>query len=225
MTKKTIVFLIVIAIIFTFIRLGMYWRYKNLPWMDRIYNHVYGYLSDNGITSGYLEIGQNGMFYLNLERSEIVDLSILKGMPIDSLRLSGTDVEDLSSISDFSEIFELRLSGTKISDLSPIANLPLRELKIDGTLVKNISSISNMPLRYLSMMGITVTNIDVLKEMNIQDIEFSPELLSKHQLDILRRIKFNTINMQWDNDSFWNDWDRKEGQYRRVKKHIRGRKE
>lgn len=196
-----------IAVVIALI-LGVYVREKRkcVPWAYRVNNYIYRYLKDMGVKSGYVEVGGDGMVNLDLENSEIEDVSILDGLPISKLNISRTRVKDITFLRDFKGLTELRMSKTAVSDLTPIKKLPIRDLRISNTVINDLSPIKNMPLRYLAVVNTPVTNIEIIAEMQIKDIMFSPSLYSEEQLHKLRKVKFNTINMQGDNDAFWKDF-------------------
>ncbi len=179
---------------------------KSVPWIYRVDDYIYRYLEDMGIKSGYVEVGGDGTISLNLENSEIEDVSILDGLPLAKLNINGTRVKDITLLCDFKGLTELKMSKTEVSDLTPIKNLPIRDLRISNTLINDLSPIKDMPLRYLSIVDTPITNIEIIGKMQIKDIMFSPELYSEEQLQELQKIKFNTINMQGDNEDFWKDW-------------------
>ncbi|MDD2599621.1 MAG: hypothetical protein PHO37_10390 [Kiritimatiellae bacterium] len=213
MKRSLLVSMVILALVFSLLAFNAHVNQKKVPWPWRFEKYVYRYLSDMGLNAGSVTIANSGMLDITLARANINNLSVLTGLPLKSLDLNETDIDNIVPLHDFTGLICLNLSNTKVSDLKPIAHIPLKELQINGTLIKDLSSITGMPLRYLSIRGISVTNIGVLSKMHIQDIEFSPELLSEDQLNILRKIKFNTINMQGDSAGFWKDWNNKEGQY------------
>lgn len=186
---------------------------KKQPWLYRVDKYVYKYLREMGVDSGYVEVGNNGLMLLNLEKSNIDDIRILNGLPLDALNLSKTKIYDITPLTNFNFLKSLNISGTTVSDLNAINNIPLRRLDISHTQVTDLKPIRNMPLECLSIVNTPVTDIEVLLTMQIQELNFSPERFTDAQLKKLQKIKFKTINMQHNNASFWKDWESKTGQY------------
>ena len=125
------------------------------------------YISDSLVTN--LSPLENGIFFsLSLIDTPIVDLHPLKSCSIRSLDLSGTKISDneLSVLTDVSDLRELALNSTKISDLKTITQLKLVSLSIDNTKVETILPLTNMPLRVLSLINLKIpeNEIDILLE-------------------------------------------------------------
>jgi internalin A len=62
------------------------------------------------------------------------------------LRISETQVNDLSPLAGLTALLELEISGTPVTDLSPLAGLTaLLELEISGTPVTDLSPLAGLP--------------------------------------------------------------------------------
>jgi serine/threonine protein kinase len=72
------------------------------------------------------------------------DISVLEGMPLRHLRMTGLLVSDISVLKDM-PLRHLEMSRCeRVNDISPLRGMPLEKLKIDGTGVTNVSVISEM---------------------------------------------------------------------------------
>ena len=96
----------------------------------------------------------------------------LKGLPLTSLRLSGTNVESLRPLAGMSLVI-LAVDGTPVRDLSPIRGMPLKTLFLQDSRVMDLSPLEDLPLetlkfdptRVVSGMD-AIRNIQTLKNIN-----------------------------------------------------------
>ena len=70
--------------------------------------------------------------WLNLDNTNVSDLTPLKGMPLKVLWLINTNVSDLTPLKGM-PLEELDLVNTNISDLTPLKGMPLEWLDLAGT--------------------------------------------------------------------------------------------
>lgn len=82
-------------------------------------------------------------------RSDVFDLSPLKGMSLTSLDCARTLVSDLSPLKGM-PLTSLNCRGTLVSDLSPLKGKPLEKLMFHETLVTDLSPLKGLPLKELS---------------------------------------------------------------------------
>ena len=119
------------------------------------------------------------------------NLDILRGLPINSLDLTGTRVTDLAPLRGM-ELRDLSLNGTAITDLEPVRGMPLFKLNVNGTRISDLSPITGAPLSIFtcescnSLNDLGALNGAPLKELrmtnsNIRDL---PDL-AKAPLEIL----------------------------------------
>ena len=87
--------------------------------------------------------------FLACANSQIADLSPLEGMPLTVLNCAGTRVRDLSPLKGM-KLLKLGLNGSGVSDLTPLAGMPLTNLVIKQTGVTNLALLKEMPLFKLS---------------------------------------------------------------------------
>jgi serine/threonine protein kinase len=118
---------------------------------------------------------------LNLSGCQNVkSLEFLREMPLRSLNLEGTTVDDLAPIAGLSSLTHLNLarapatdqtpetdltplqdlklklvnlSGMKVASFEPLANLPIETLRLDKTNVHDLEFLKKMPLRQLTLCG------------------------------------------------------------------------
>ena len=91
---------------------------------------------------------------------------------VKSISLFGTQVSDISNLSNLRSITNLDLSGTQVKDISHLRNLTsLCYLDLSGTQVKDISHLRNLTsLNYLNISETQVSNIRFLA--NLQKLKY-----------------------------------------------------
>ena len=148
-----------------------------------------------------LDPGENKLFKLDLSGSGITDLTVLKGMPLELLRIDGGDqdpvkVKTLAGLEGM-PLKELSLQGNvALADISAIKGAPLKVLKISGThhgaptvtdlsplagmaletvvlsaANKDVNVLKGMPLKSVYLAG-AVTDISALKGLQLKSISF-----------------------------------------------------
>jgi len=80
----------------------------------------------------------------------VSDIAVLRGMPLATLQLNGTEVEDLSPLAG-APLKLLELSHSKVHDLSPIVGMDLDELFIEGLEIDDISVLKHCRIKSLTM--------------------------------------------------------------------------
>jgi len=214
---------------------GMRYRYRDFQ-NGGLEMLVKEHLNKHGVAIEEMWVLADGLFNLDIRDSTISNLKVLYGIPLKTLVITGTEVTDLSPLSEFKTLEELDISATGVTDLTPLSELrQLRKLKMDVTKISSLSPLSglpleelyisrasiqdldltpitNMPLRILGFVGTAVTNAGVILQTDIQEILFSPSDISTEQLNLLRRKKFLSINSYKDNDRFWQDFDKEQSQ-------------
>ncbi len=95
-------------------------------------------------------------------KSDLRDLSPLKGLMLRSLRLEEVSVADLSPLQGM-KLEEVALIKTGVSDLTPLSGAPIRSLVISESPVEDISPLEGMPLDVALFLDKTkVEDISVL---------------------------------------------------------------
>ena len=116
---------------------------------------------------------------LDLEDTNISDITPLKGMPLKWLDLDNTNVSDLTPLKGMS-LEGLDLDNTKVSDLTPLKGMPLKWLYLDNTKVSDLSPLKGMPLAGLDLKNTPAAEkplpewlddnyIDVIEGVNKED--------------------------------------------------------
>ena len=123
----------------------------------------------------------------------MADLSPIESLTgIQSLKLSGTDVQDLSPLSGLADLQDLDVAGANISDLGPLAGLrKLRDLRLSSKSVEDLSplagllNLSNLDISFTSVRDLSP--LENLRNLRILDLggtgveDLSP-LARLHQL-------------------------------------------
>ncbi|HEV7404096.1 MAG TPA: hypothetical protein VGO11_14245 [Chthoniobacteraceae bacterium] len=109
---------------------------------------------------------------LKLARSDVVDLTPLKGLALKKLDLAETRVHDLTPLQGM-PLTLLDLSKTDVSNLFPLEKMPLRELLLDDTPVSDISVLQGMPLQSLHVAGTRIRNLAALAGSPLRTLDLS----------------------------------------------------
>ena len=105
-------------------------------------------------------------------KSQLADLSPLKGMKLSELYFQHAEVSDLSPLKDM-KLTKLGLGSTRVTDLSPLQGMPLESLHCFGTQVSDLSPLRGMPLTYLEITATPVASLAPLKDMKLDSLFFS----------------------------------------------------
>lgn len=164
-------------------------------------------LYKSGVTDFALEITHGLVF----SATNINDLSVLKGLPIESLRLfCCRNITNLTALSGM-KLKSIDLYKTPVSDISPLKGMNLEELNLLGTGVTDISVLKGMPLKilylpndvsdisplrgmdylvYLCMSSRNVTDLSPLAGMKLEvlDINIDKNVVT-NGIDIIRNMK------------------------------------
>jgi len=116
------------------------------------------------------EARDNGDTGLDLDFTNVKDLTPLKGMPLKELYLDFTKVKDLSPLKGV-PLEVLWLSCTKVTDLTPLDGMPLERLHLLGTNVKDLTPLEGMPLKELYLDGTKVTDLTPLDGMPLERLD------------------------------------------------------
>jgi internalin A len=109
--------------------------------------------------------GLTGLRELRLTNTQVSDLSPLAGLTgLTKLWLDGTQVSDLSPLAGLTGLTQLWLDGTQVSDLSPLAGQArLTALLLSGTQVSDLSPLAGLTgLTVLSLDGTQVSDLSPL---------------------------------------------------------------
>ena len=91
-----------------------------------------------------------------------MDLSPLRQSPLRQFNIEkDAGVKDISVLKGM-KIEVLNLSGTKVFDLLPLSGMPLKVLNLNETLIKNLSIVKGMPLAELEIANTKVYDFSFL---------------------------------------------------------------
>jgi len=102
--------------------------------------------------------------------SRISDISVVVGMPLNTLILEGTTVADLSPIKGM-QLQVLYLQDTPVTDLSVIQGMPIRQLNLKGVAVSDVTPFSSMPLEILWLPDTEVSDITPLSSLSLVSLD------------------------------------------------------
>lgn len=116
-----------------------------------------------------LTLNPDGTFDLDLTAQSSVDLTLLRGLPLRRLVLARSNINDVTPLRG-SSVQELDLSGNPLSDLSPLTGLALETLNLSNTSVSNLFPIAGMPLRELNLDHTPVSDVSPLRGLHLQTL-------------------------------------------------------
>jgi Leucine-rich repeat (LRR) protein len=126
-----------------------------------------------------LKAGSHGNLEFDLSGTMIADLSPLRGMPLESLDLSGChDLRSLEPLRGM-PLRKVALARTAVSDLAPLSGMALSSLEIGHTLVTSLAPIAGMPLRLLECSYTPITDyspiatLRSLEQMALQGVQIN----------------------------------------------------
>ncbi len=107
---------------------------------------------------------------LDLSLSNVSNLSPIKKMPLTKLNLMRTPInnEALKELKGLKLVY-LDINGCRsVSNLSDIGNMPLQYLDIGFTKVTDLSPLQGMPLKVLNLQNTKISDISVLKSLKLE---------------------------------------------------------
>jgi hypothetical protein len=119
-------------------------------------------------------------------KSNVKDLSPLRGAPLTSLDVAWTPLEDLTPLLPDTDLAWLHCDNTPVTDLSPLRGKPLTELHCHNTGVTDLSPLEGMPLRNLRCNpGVARNGTAVLRSLHdLRMINETPRAVwTKQQAD------------------------------------------
>jgi tetratricopeptide (TPR) repeat protein len=130
---------------------------------------------------------------LSVSRSQISDLSPLRGTGVRQLDLSGNPVRDLSALGGI-PLEVLNLANTEVTNLFPLAGMPLRELNLDDTPVNDFTPLRGLSLETLRANGTTAWNLQPLSESPLKVLNLARTHVS--DLSPLRHLPLTALNLE-----------------------------
>lgn len=117
----------------------------------------------------------SNLAYLDLSRSQVLNLSALSGTHLTELTLKDCEINSLSELSELPAIETLDLSGNQISDISILSSFTtLKHLNLSGNPLSSADAVST--LTSLQSLDLSATNI--------QDISPLQDLTSLNSLSL-----------------------------------------
>lgn len=156
---------------------------------------------------------------IDLYRGEVMDLSQLSGLPLESLFVWKTP---LNSIPVFTarRLKKLLIMGAEISDISPLRDQPLTELELWCTNVADISPLKGMRLKVLNIESegsSEVCDLTPLEGMELESLRFDEDCVTKGMDTVRSMNTLKEIN-QKDPKEFWKEYDAKAGAREKLAK-------
>ena len=190
-----------------------FWKDFEQPWIRAIL--------DSSLKANRQVKLPDGTWELNLQDTEISDLTILSNAPISILSIGGTAVTNLAPLRGM-RLKTFHLFGTKVSDLSPLQGMPIENLNLAGVKVTDLSALRGMPLTSLRLHdGAAITNLTHLADMsmlkaltlpsNAKDFEF---LRATNKFPNLKRLSYredrgNGYRPAQSSAEFWEEFDQR----------------
>ncbi|MBA3936136.1 MAG: hypothetical protein H0X38_01650 [Planctomycetes bacterium] len=157
---------------------------------ERVLERARGAMTRLGIEPTRLATDGTGLA-LDLNGSDIADLSWVKGLPLIALSLAKTRVTDLGVLTgmplrrlDLGEthlrgyaflkglpLVELRMWGCDITDLAPLAGMPLEYLLLGHCAMTDLRPLAGLPLKHLFLQESAVTDLAPLAGMALVDLD------------------------------------------------------
>ncbi len=120
-------------------------------------------------------------------RNPIVDLTPLRGMPLTELDCTYTRVEDLTPLAGM-RLVKLSCLHSPVRDLSPLKGMPLTDLQIGFTRVADLSPLAGMPLTSVGCVDTNVTDLMPLVQCKaLTSLKLSDKLLSATALEAFQK--------------------------------------
>lgn len=106
---------------------------------------------------------------LVLGHSELADLSPVRGMPLKDLHISNTHVSDLNPLKG-APLESIIMGATRVFDLEPLRGMKLKHLQMEQTRSRDLEPLRGMPLAFLNAHGAPVVNLAPLSGMPLTQL-------------------------------------------------------
>jgi serine/threonine protein kinase len=146
----------------------------------------------------------------------VQDLTPLQGMPVTGMILSGcSQVRELAPLRGM-KLNTLGLWGCReVRDLTPLRGMPLTRLDLDYcTQIRDLTPLQGMKLTWLHLLDCReVRDLTPLAGMPLEQIRFSPRIVTKGIDDLRRMTGLKTISIGGDQNQefraevFWKKYD------------------
>ncbi|NRA39848.1 MAG: hypothetical protein HRU15_17025 [Planctomycetes bacterium] len=135
---------------------------------------------------------ESGLLSLELRKYGMSNLRLLAGMPVASLYISNTEINDLSGV-EAMPLRRLTIINTKIRSLDLLKNAKLEYLYLDRTEVSDISILENMPLNWLHIPYSKVKDLSPLKGMAIKYLNIAS--MKTYSLQSIKDLPLEYLNI------------------------------
>jgi Leucine-rich repeat (LRR) protein len=161
----------------------------------------------------HFEHSRDGRLHaITLERADLRDISPLKGITMNELRIFDNPVEDISALAGM-QLRELLLIRTAVTDIEPLREMHnLRTLSVANSRVSDLSPLAGKRLQSLSISDTQVTDLSPLAGMtSLRQLAFSPAR-AKKGVEAIRELRsIESIGPRWENrmpaPTFWKRYD------------------
>ena len=102
-------------------------------------------------------------------RSGLKDLSPLRGLKLESLKLHHTSVADLDPLRGM-KLETLDLESSPVRDLAPLKGMPLKSLGVAYTQVRDLSPLEGMPIADLRCSNTNISEFGPLRTMQVREL-------------------------------------------------------
>jgi tRNA A-37 threonylcarbamoyl transferase component Bud32/Leucine-rich repeat (LRR) protein len=178
---------------------------RGIPGLKRL--NCSGTQPANGKLSDLSPLKGLSLEWLDCSRTQVADLAPLKGMPLQYLDCYITKVSDLSPLQGM-PLWWLHCDGTGVRDLAPLRETKtLTGLMCIGTAVSDLSPLKDLPLRRLDVFQTQVTDFSPLVGMPLKELRgnFKPE----RDAEVLRSVKTLELINDKPAAEFWKEVDDK----------------
>ncbi len=107
---------------------------------------------------------------LSLAKTKVTDLGVLAGMPLRRLDLGETHLRGYAFLKGL-PLVELRMWGCDISDLSPLAGMPLEYLLLGHCAMTDLRPLAGMPLKRLFAQESAIADLAPLAGMALVELD------------------------------------------------------
>lgn len=110
----------------------------------------------------------------SFKNPRLSDLWPLKGMSLESLEISISNITDLSPLRDMRSLKHLYLTDTPVTNLSPLRNLRLDKIELGSVPVADITPLKDMKLIHVVLRSTKVEDLSPLRGMALTFLSVPP---------------------------------------------------
>ena len=138
-------------------------------------------LSDSNFLLPKLKLRYSNLTFLYLDGTQVTNLSSLsESTSLKEISFSRTVISDLTPLSKLAALEKIQLNWTKVNDLSPLSNLTsLRNIYFANSKIDNLSPLSGlMSLQEIELSETQVSDLAPISDLtSLEDINFSSTLV------------------------------------------------